>query len=425
LVLLRILLTSFIFIYFSFPQTVIQRFKKKDFRSTFATFIRQKAEKERYFKELKHIYNGRYKNLIEKNFIKSFKELKLKFIKKTELERFIKYVLDNNKSFSKKFVCEVVELAYTLYPEKFKEAVKQIYYETYSQNLFALCAQYLLYTGNDINFLSDIENRFDSKSELLKGLEYQLKNKNVKYPPLIDLLTHTFIKNKTVIFSFHRKNRKFSGITIIRNPNGKFIRTKTGELAWNKQLACSATNLPGYFKRGNTPQGVYSVQGYYLTKTETIGPSPIVISRMPYEVSVSSFFHKRKTGKWTLEKYKEILPATWKNYFPFSESYRGGKIGRRLIIMHGSADDMSYYKNLPYFPLTPTLGCLTTVEKWDKKTGKLIESDQLKLMNNFYSSGKLNGFLVVIELDDRETNVEIAELKNLILKAEKILKIKY
>lgn len=425
MILLRILLISLIFSVFAIPQSVRPRFNKKNFKSSFATAARQKIEKDRYFFELDQLFNGEYKDLNEKRFIRSFKELKLKFIKEPYVESFIKYVFTNQKLYSKNFLYEVLELAYTLFPSKFNEEVKEIFFNTDSQNLFAVSAQYLMKNNIKIDFSGEMEKRFEKKNDLLLGLEYQLKSRELKTPSLIDLLTHNFIKNKTIIFSFHRKERKYPGITVIRTPKGDFVKSKDGEFAGVRQLACSATNLPGYFKRGNTPQGIYSVQGYYITKTESIGPSPIVISRMPYEVSVSSFFHKRKTGKWTLEKYKSILPESWKNYFPFSESYRGGKTGRRLIIMHGSADDMSYYKDLSYYPLTPTLGCLTTMEKWDSETGVLLESDQINLMNNFYGSGKLNGFLIVVELDDQKSPVTMSELKDLLLKAEKILKIKY
>lgn len=427
LILYRFLLVILIFVVTDiYPQEIKERFKKKHFHSDFATAKRQQAEKEIWTGQLARLFDSKYDDIDEKEFIRHFKEIKLKFFKSPEIKSFVNYVLSNSDKFSKDFIYEVIEIAHTLYPGKeFQKEIEAIYLKTESDKLFAISVQYLMQTKDKAVFLSDLNRRFKDKSDLLLSLQNQLKSSDKKQPDLLDLLAHEFIKNKTVIFSFHRKDRKIPGITIVRNPEGKFMRTAEGNFSGTRQLACSVTNLPGYFKRGNTPQGIYSVQGYYLTKTESIGPSPIVISRIPFEVSVSSFFHKKQKGKWTYEKYKSILPESWKNYFPFSESYRAGKSGRRLIIMHGSTDDLSYYKTLPYYPLTPSFGCLTAMEKWHPETGEMLESEQIELMDMFYSSGKLSGFLVVVELDDKKTPVKIDELRDLLLKAEKILKTKY
>jgi hypothetical protein len=88
--------------------------------------------------------------------------------------------------------------------------------------------------------------------------------------------------------------------------------------------------------------------------------------------------------------------------------------------MHGSTDDVSFFKDEPYYPLTPSKGCLTTREIWSEDTGKLIESDQVKLMNAFFSTGQLYGFLVVLNLDEVKKPVTIDDLKAFILAAEKI-----
>ena len=58
------------------------------------------------------------------------------------------------------------------------------------------------------------------------------------------------------------------------------------------------------------------------------------------------------------------------------------------------------------YPLTPTRGCLSSKEIWDSKTGKLVESDQLKLVNAIKRVDRWKGFLVVIELDNKEIPVK-------------------
>lgn len=429
LIIKRFLLLFIILLFVNtYSQNYKTRFYKKNFRSEYSTQKRQNLEKEKLQKQIANLFNSEYSHINEKSYLKIFKEIKLKFIRFAELENFISYVLSNQNKFSEKFIYNVIEVAYTLYPEKYTNEVKLIFDTTNSSDLFVISSKYLIKNNIKLQYLNELNTRFNQSKLLITGLKNELENLTFagnNSPPLIDLLSYEFIKNKTIIFSFHRKNRKFPGLTIVRNPKGEFVRDSDNKIISVRQLAYSATNLPGYMRRGNTPQGIYSVQGYYITNTESIGPSPIVISRVPFEVSTSSFFHKRVAGNWDLKKYKSFLPESWREYFPITESYRAGKLGRRLIIMHGSADDLSYLKHLPYYPMTPSLGCLTTLELWDEQSGALLESDQLRLMNAFYNSGKLNGFLVVIEIDDKQKPIEIGELKNLLISAEKILKSKY
>ena len=91
---------------------------------------------------------------------------------------------------------------------------------------------------------------------------------------------------------------------------------------------------------------------------------------------------------------------------------------RKLLIMHGSTDDLTFYKNQQYYPHTPTQGCISSIELWNESTGKCIRSDQAKLMNAFFSTGVLEGFLIVVNIDDKKAPVTLDELKSLILKAE-------
>ncbi len=48
--------------------------------------------------------------------------------------------------------------------------------------------------------------------------------------------------------------------------------------------------------------------------------------------------------------------------------------------MHGSTDEIKYFEEQPFYPLTPTRGCLSSKEIWSEKTGKSVDSDQLKLI---------------------------------------------
>jgi hypothetical protein len=75
---------------------------------------------------------------------------------------------------------------------------------------------------------------------------------------------------------------------------------------------------------------------------------------------------------------------------------RQGKIGRSEIIAHGTTIDPGFFSGKPYYPISPTLGCLCAREIWDPVTGGLKESDQLKLANAFMHTSSSTGYMFVL-----------------------------
>lgn len=87
-----------------------------------------------------------------------------------------------------------------------------------------------------------------------------------------------------------------------------------------------------------------------------------------------------------------------------------------LIIIHGSTDELKYFEKNEYYPLTPTRGCLSSIEIWNEDNGTCIKSDQSLLIDKFRETKSLKGFLVVFELDDQKKGVDISEIEDLIKK---------
>jgi hypothetical protein len=110
---------------------------------------------------------------------------------------------------------------------------------------------------------------------------------------------------------------------------------------------------------------------------------------------------------WDIADYKKLLPGNLQNYFPLYHAYYAGKAGRTEIIAHGTTVNPEYYKGTPYYPHTPSQGCLSTKETWN---GKLIESDQLQLVYALLKAGGANGYCVVVELDDKNEPVTISDV---------------
>jgi hypothetical protein len=243
-----------------------------------------------------------------------------------------------------------------------------------------------------------------------------------KRPPLTDLLSADYGKDNTVIFSLQRADRNYTGLVIVRKPDGKFVRNEDGTIFNVPQLARARTNLPSYITNGNTPQGIFSIQGVGVSKDESIGRTTNIQLIMPFETSKNIFIHSSNSSdtSWYLQSYKNLLPLSWRNYFPIYESFYAGKAGRTEIIAHGTTIDPSFFTGKSYYPISPTLGCLCTKEIWSEENGRRLISDQQALADALNSTGSLKGYLVVVDLDNKKMPVTINEIVMQILKAENI-----
>ncbi|MEE9430773.1 MAG: hypothetical protein V3V16_07025 [Melioribacteraceae bacterium] len=392
------------------------------------TFVLKKNKDEFYQKIISNIYNT-FKTDINKqsatSWRKALNDTESLFLNDKKIISGINKSLNIKVDKYLKLQRTTLTVAYSSDENIFSELVNKFFQSTKDETSYAIATNYLLranYLDRKNKFyVKDLENQFNAwdESSVLKSLHFDLDNSNKfnSLPSLTKLLEHPFQKGKTIIYSFHRKNRNFPGLTIIKKPNGTFVKNKDGTIFSIPQLAISFSNLPGYISNGNTPEGIYSIVGTYISPTKTIGPTPNVLIRSPFEVSPRIFFHKKnKYKKFNKEDYKNLLPKSWQNYFPIYNSFYAGKSGRKLIIMHGSTDDLDYYKQQSYYPMSPTRGCLSAKEIWDEKSGKCLESDQAKLINAFYSTKKLKGFLVVIEIDDKNKPISIEEITKLLSK---------
>ncbi len=351
----------------------------------------------------------------EKAWISLFWEVGLQLYKTDKVYTAIKLASNYAPSGSIKFKRAIVEVIITLYPNDFAETVDKLYSTTTDPTLYSYLVNY--YSNKKLfsktEYITETKNRFPRWERVpqLKFLIYNLEEDSLSTPPLKEILSNEFIEGKTIIYSLQRKDRRYPGITIIKKPNGEFVRDNNDSIFYVKQLALSVSNLPGYLSQGNTPQGIFSVVGFYNSPTPSIGPTAAVLTRIPYEVPIKLWYHNTVSKSyWDIKDYRNLLPKSWQDYLPIYESFYAGKTGRRKIVMHGSVDDLSFYDTLPYFPLTPSKGCLTTTEIWSDSTGKNISSDQVKLMNAFFSTKQLKGFLIVIDIDNKKEAVTIEEV---------------
>lgn len=317
------------------------------------------------------------------------------------------------------FQRSVLEAAYTLYPGNFTLNVEDLLKTTEDPKIFAMCAVYLMKSDDNRKerILNQLGKSFDrieiQEHPVLRSLYHMITQAPQKSLPgknvLKSLLGKGFLPGKVVVYSLQRKNRDYPGIVIIRKKDGSFVM-KDGKVFNVPQLARGISGLPYFLSKGNTPQGIYRIYGFGVSKNRLIGPTVNIQMGMPVELSKIKFFNLQtdKINKWSKEDYSRLLPVELRNFEPLYESYYAGLAGRSEIIAHGTTINPEYYKGKPYYPLTPTEGCLSTREVWN---GKLVESDQEKLVNALLEAGGASGYLLVLELDNQKRPVSLDEIQ--------------
>lgn len=328
---------------------------------------------------------------------------------------------DSAEKRSVSFQRALLEVGYTNYPAQFHLQTKKLLSETLDPIIFAMCAEYLVQGKNDStlkrHILATLFEKFGDSvfiNPVLSMLQNRLQTPKISKEisskeVLKEILNKNFLPNQIVMYSFQRKDRDYPGMVLIRNANGDFIRDSLGSIFHIPQLARSITNLPGYLRNGNTPQGIFKMYGFGVSMSSFIGPTANVQMGMPVELSLQKFFNDSTISDsiWAIDRYQKMIPEKIRNYLPLYQSYYAGLIGRTEIIAHGTTIDPQYYLGKSYYPLTPTQGCLCTKEIWD---GKRLESDQQKLINGLLKAGGANGYCVVIEIDDKHAPVTINDL---------------
>jgi hypothetical protein len=201
------------------------------------------------------------------------------------------------------------------------------------------------------------------------------------------------------------------------------MRYADGRLMVFEQLARSASGLPYFIPDGNTPQGVYSIQGTAVTYNKLIGPTPNLQLIMPYERKWTTYFHAGDSVVWSpgadmLWSYLQLLPPSMRALPSITEAFYAGKLGRNSIIAHGTTIDPEYFRNKPWYPLTPTMGCLCAKELWNVSNGRLLESHQFNLVNAFSATVSSKGYLYVIDIDDQKKAVSKLEVEKLVKEFE-------
>lgn len=340
------------------------------------------------------------------------------------IEHRIRYAITEMHKCSPEFQRGLLELIYGMYPQTFHREVEALLKQTDHSKVFAMAAHYLLLQPQS-GMRETLMERVTARMRSLQGnpwmeqLLFHLRDEPVRIPDASSFLQRDYLPGQVLVISIQRKNRDYPGLAIVRNRAGEFIKDSTGKLFTVPQIARSLSGLPGYLTNGNTPEGLLRMDGYGISKAGAIGPTTNLQLTLPMEYDARHFYRDsiQVDSIGNIDLYRKLLPEAWRDYFPVYEAYYAGKAGRHEIIAHGTTVKPSYYRSKPYYPFTPTLGCLCTNESWDDATGQRLESDQLKLVHAVEQAGGPDGYLIVINLDDQHLPVQPEEILALLKRA--------
>ncbi|MHC0443215.1 hypothetical protein [Flavobacterium sp. 3-210] len=313
----------------------------------------------------------------------------------------LKKALSDYKQFSKAELQKVFESVFACFPNDFvNEVIVIAENESESEKVFASAVNYLSRNNKDIRYL--LKTKFkNNDNPILKALRNQFLTsyKPISFKELKQLIEFNFDKKSKVLYSIQHQNRDKIGKVFIQNKNGQIVR-KEGKIILIDQLARSATNLPMYITNGNTPIGLYRIHNLAISDNLFIGPTKSFAAYLPFECSADLFFSD-ETKDFTLSHYLSFFSKEMQKNLSLQQSYWAGKAGRSEIYFHGTTIDQNLYIGKEFYGQTPSLGCLCTSEVWDND-GKLISSDQQKLVDTWMQSGDEKGFAYVLELKESD-----------------------
>jgi hypothetical protein len=328
----------------------------------------------------------------------------------------------------------LLEAVYGLYRDRFAADMQKILQSETDPALFAVAALYTHRLDTSVDAANTLKikmvENFPGYDTLDVLIELEKYLNNYQHRPVLGvtelaaLFRHQATLQKKMIYSFQRYNRDHPGMAIVQNADGRFMRHPDGRLMVFQQLARSASNLPYFIKNGNTPQGVFSILGTAVANNKLIGPTPNLQLIMPFENKWERYFQYPTGMSWnpamdSLQLYLDLLPPSWRRSSIAREAFYAGKIGRNAIIAHGTTIDPEYFKDKPFYPLTPTLGCLCAKELWNISNGRLLVSEQFNLVSAWNATGGSKGYLYVINVDDQQRAVTREDVEGYVRAFEK------
>ena len=253
----------------------------------------------------------------------------------------------------------------------------------------------------------------------------EIEQSHPALPPLADLLTWEIAPRQLHLYVLCRRDRRVLCQTLLKDREGRFVTQ--GEGLWSVPLLLESVHrLSWNFTRGQTPQGIFRIEGVVPQPDDeyfrAYGQFDLVNLYVPFEAGAQQFLPNRPGAfRGSLADYQALLPPSWRTYVPMQQSFWAGKAGRSLFRIHGSGEAVDFFQGKDQtlaasYDWNPTIGCLSAREIYNEK-GQLMQADMPKILQALRMVGGPNfaGYLLVVEVpgDDR-TPVALDELAALV-----------
>lgn len=209
------------------------------------------------------------------------------------------------------------------------------------------------------------------------------------------------------IYMFCRQQRQFPCLMIMKNPDGSLRTTDDGQTLWSHPALGYSRHKKSYNQtNGNTPSGVFRIDSVMPEADQqfTFGK---------FRRLILNFVASTKNE----EDHKKLLPESNHNLSWWREAVVARDIGRGLFRIHGTGLRSSSWAD--YFPLVPTSGCIAQRENRYRDVTYIDQRELLDelmvasgLEPRFENETKLRGLLYVVNIDNEERAVTLADLHN-------------
>lgn len=327
------------------------------------------------------------------NWMGAFWAMELMLYKPADYAAIIPKQIIELPNFGSGFQRSFFEMLYTLYPGEFNEEIKLVWQKLRSDKVKAMALEYLA--------LSDVLVDVKTDDAFVKSIYFPaysyVRSKSLHSLPSKNLfLDSSFLNGQTVLCSFQSSDRNKPGYLMIRTADGHWLTDENGKEYRFPQLARAINNLPFYLTNGNTPQGLYRINGFDTSDNNWIGPTTNLQMCLPFEKAKLPFFEMDTSYQ---KIYEKLLGPSLYQYNSLWESFTAGRIGRTEIIAHGTTINPAFYKNQSYYPNTPSLGCLCSPEIWNDE-GEVIYSSQYKWIKLVMLMKPMPLYLIVADISD-------------------------
>lgn len=260
-------------------------------------------------------------------------------------------------------------------------------------------------TPSNLALISKAKKYLESLSEFRIKSKKEIQDLFLKTPDYANYNNGEY-KDTLKVFLFCRHNRKYPCLIMLKDIFDNPVRNSDGSLWSMPALAHSRRELPYNITNGYTPSGVHMINSVMPEANRQILFGEfrrLILDWVPKAEANSNILH--------------FLPKSAQNKKWWREASVARDVGRKWLRIHGTGN-RNTDRSSKFYPHYATSGCVSTremeydgVKYVDQRVllDKMMSSMQLAPI--YTSETLLKGILYVIEIDDKQSKVQLEDLE--------------